>query len=53
MDGNGQTDALTDGLMLLRYLFGVRGATLTAGAIGPGAIRTGPEMETYIQTLVP
>src|SRR6185295_12418765 len=26
IDGNGQTDALTDGLLMIRYLFGRRGA---------------------------
>src|SRR5207237_10479268 len=40
VDGNGQVDALTDGLMLLRYMFGVRGQPLIAGAIGAGATRT-------------
>ena len=32
IDGNGATDALTDGLLSLRYLFGFRGDALTAGA---------------------
>ena len=50
---NGEADALTDGLMLIRYLFGLRGAALTAGAIGPGATRTGAQIETYIQSLMP
>ena len=40
VDGNGQQDALTDGLLVLRYLFGFRGATLINGAIGTGASRT-------------
>ena len=40
IDGNGQADALTDGLLIIRYLFGLRGASLIAGAVGPGAIRT-------------
>jgi len=53
VDGNGQSDALTDGLMLIRYLFGLRGASLTAGAIGTGATRTGAQIETYIQSLMP
>jgi len=39
IDGNGQADALTDGLMVIRYLFGLRGAALIAGAVGSGAIR--------------
>ena len=39
VDGNGATDPLTDGLLLLRYFFGFRGATLTNGAVGPGCTR--------------
>jgi phosphoheptose isomerase len=39
LDGNGTTDALTDGLLLLRRLFGFSGAALTAGAVGPGCTR--------------
>ena len=37
IDGNGEVDALTDGLLLLRYLFGLDGDTLTAEVIGGGA----------------
>ena len=39
LDGNGSNDALTDGLLLLRYLFGISGASLIQDAIGPGATR--------------
>ena len=53
VDGNGKADALTDGLMLIRYLSGLRGPMLTTGAIGAGATRTPEEIETYIQTLMP
>ena len=31
IDGDGNVDALTDGLLLLRYLFGLSGDTLTVG----------------------
>ena len=53
VDGNGEVDALTDGLMLVRYMFGMRGATLTGGAIGTGATRTAAEIEAYIQSMMP
>ena len=43
VDGNGARDALTDGLLILRYLFGFRGATLTRNALGAGATRTTPD----------
>jgi len=54
IDANGQVDALTDGLMLIRYLFGLRGASLIQGAIGPSAARnTAAAIEAYIATQVP
>jgi hypothetical protein len=54
IDGNGQADALTDGLLIIRYLFGLRGASLIAGAVGPDATRTtAPQIEAYIQSLMP
>lgn len=54
IDGNGQATASTDGLLLLRYLFGLRGQQLIAGAIGPGATRTSAaEIEAYISGLMP
>ena len=39
LDGNGSLDALTDGLLLLRYLFGLSGETMTNGVVGSGATR--------------
>jgi hypothetical protein len=42
VDKNATVNALTDGLIILRYLFGFTGSTLTAGALGPGATRTDP-----------
>jgi len=54
VDGNGTADALTDGLMLIRYLFGLRGPSLISGAIGTGATRTtAQDIETFIQSLMP
>jgi len=54
VDGNGVADALTDGLMLIRYLFGLRGPALISGAIGAEASRaTAQDIETYIQSLMP
>ena len=40
LDGNGVIDALTDGLMLTRAMFGLTGTAVTNGAIGSGATRT-------------
>lgn len=54
VDANGQVDALTDGLMIIRYLFGLRGASLISGAIGPSATRVlAPDIEAYIASLMP
>jgi hypothetical protein len=40
VDGNGVTDALTDGILMLRAMFGLTGSSVTANAIGGGATRT-------------
>ena len=42
VDGNGKAEALSDGILAVRYLFGFRGSELTAGALGEGATRTEP-----------
>ena len=39
-DDDGRTDALTDGLLLVRALFGLTGTAVTGGTIGAGATRT-------------
>ncbi len=39
VDGNGIQDALTDGLMVLRALFGLTGTSVTNGAVGANASR--------------
>ena len=54
VDGNTQVDALTDGLLIIRYMFGLRGSSLIAAAVGAGATRTtAPQIETHIQSLMP
>lgn len=40
IDGDGQTDALTDGLITIRYLFGFHGSELIRNAISDNASRT-------------
>ena len=39
IDGNGSLEPLTDGLLVLRFLFGFTGATLTTGAVGAQTAR--------------
>ncbi len=53
IDGNGKADASTDGLLITRYLFGLRGPALIDGAIGTGATRTQTQIEAYLQSLMP
>jgi hypothetical protein len=48
MDVNGEADALTDGLLMLRYSFGLRDESLTAGAISPNSVMSASEVETRI-----
>ena len=40
IDGNGKADALTDGLLAIRHLFGLDGTSLVGDAVGSGATRT-------------
>ena len=54
VDANTQVDALTDGLMIIRYMFGLRGASVVSNALGPNATRTSAAaIESYIQSLMP
>jgi hypothetical protein len=54
IDGNGVIDALTDGLLVFRYMSGIVGIPLTQGAIGAGATRQQPgDVQTYLTTLEP
>jgi uncharacterized repeat protein (TIGR02543 family) len=54
IDGDGQVDALHDGLLLMRYLFGLRGPSLTANALSTGTTRGAlGQIESYIQPLLP
>lgn len=54
VDNNGTVDALTDGLLILRYMFGLRGAGLITGAIGLGANPgTAAAIEARILSLMP
>jgi hypothetical protein len=39
VDGNGSRTALTDGLLVLRHLFGLGGTVLTSGVVGVGCTR--------------
>lgn len=49
MDLDGSVDALTDGLLLLRYAFGLRGDNLTNAAIGSGSSLTSEEVAINVE----
>jgi hypothetical protein len=52
IDGNGVAEPLTDGLLLVRYAFGFRGATLIAGAVAVNCVRCTPALvEPYVASL--
>ncbi len=52
IDGNEQLDALTDGLLILRFLFGLRGEELVSQATADDSARSTPqEIEDYLATL--
>ena len=54
IDDNGEVDALTDMLMLLRYLFGFTGDSLIVNAVAADANRTtAEEIEAYIEAFIP
>ena len=53
VDGNGQIDALTDGLLTLRYLFGLEGDTLIDGVVASDATRTtAVDIEAHLKALM-
>ena len=54
IDGDGESKALTDGLLLIRYLFGFTGDSLVQGALAEGAERkTAEEIEAYLSERMP
>ena len=49
IDGNGGLDALTDGLMVIRALFGLTGTSVTNGAVGSSPTRgTWSVIQSYL-----
>ncbi len=50
MDSDGSTNALTDGLLMLRYAFGIRGNSLTKGVISDPSNLTISQIESRLQS---
>ena len=55
IDGNGHLEALTDGLLAVRWLFGFRGAPLVNGAVSllDCTRCTAPEIEAWLAAIQP
>jgi hypothetical protein len=55
IDGNGTFDPLTDGLLIFRYMAGLRGDALIEGAIGGNNPTrfTAEDIENYLAGLMP
>ena len=51
MDNDGNFDAATDAVLLLRYLFGLRDTALTQGAMGVNAERNAATIAGYVAAL--
>lgn len=49
IDGDGEVKALTDGLLVLRYLFGLRGESLIASALDDSSKKTAEDIETILK----
>jgi hypothetical protein len=53
VDGDGTLAALTDGLLVVRFMFGFTGSTLIGGAVDPDCTRcTAPAIEAYLESLL-
>jgi CHRD domain/Bacterial Ig-like domain (group 3)/Divergent InlB B-repeat domain len=54
VDVDGSVGAMSDGLLMLRYMLGLRGSALVAGALNPPAsLRTDPVvLETVVQRMI-
>ena len=50
-DANGEADALTDGLLLLRYAFGLRDEALTSGALALNATKTSQQIQDSLSSV--
>ena len=53
IDGDGHYDVLTDGVLLIRYLQGLTGNALTAGALGFTPQRNAAQIKQYLDAIRP
>ena len=51
VDGDGQVLAMTDGMLILRHLFGLSGPALVSGVVNPAGTRTDPaEISAFLSS---
>jgi hypothetical protein len=48
-DGNGEADALSDGLIMMRYSFGLRGDSMAQGAMSTDSVMSIDQVEERVQ----
>jgi hypothetical protein len=54
IDGNGEVDALTDGLLNIRYIFGIRDAALIEDSLADDCTRcSAVDIGNYVESLIP
>ena len=53
IDGNSIINPLTDGLLVVRYVLGMRDDALVAGAVGSGATRSTAQIKDYLASILP
>lgn len=53
IDGDGKFGALTDGLLIIRYMLGLRSQALTDNAVGSNPGRSGSQIEALLGQLMP
>lgn len=53
IDGDGSVDALTDGVLIVRYMIGLRGSALINGVLGSQATRSDTAIADYLSGLMP
>ena len=51
IDGDGRADALTDGLLIVRYMLGLRDSALVAGVVAPNPFYFPSQMQANLQSL--
>ena len=53
IDNDGRIDALTDGVLILRYMLGLTGDALVNGMRSDSTQRSAGQMETFLKLLMP